>query len=129
MDQNYDGAIDKKELFDAFKKMFLNQHISQVHPNQFFSPPPNNFPQPNYPHNYNPQYPQQQYPNYYPQQPNYIPHPNYYFQQPNYIPQPNYYSQHRNVNPHQNYYPTTNQPYYNPFERVIHRPNPNHKRA
>ena len=108
IDQNFDGAVDKKELFDAFKIMFLNQYPQQVNPNQCFTPPQNNFPHP-------PNYPPP--PNYYPPPPNYYPPQNYYPPPPNY---PQQMFQHP---------PPQQQNYYNPFEQVVHKPNPNHRKS
>lgn len=98
MDQNYDGAIDKKELFDAFKKIRQNQHISELSPNQFFNQPLNNFHPPNYP----------QHSNHPRMEKNFFPQPNYNYQHPNYFPQPNY--QHF---PHP-YYPQQPNHFYQP---------------
>lgn len=76
MDQNGDGTIDKKELFDAFKLILTKQNTQPPPP----PPPPYNFPygynpyQGPYPYGYHPQTmggnPNMMYNNQYPNQMN-----------------------------------------------------------
>lgn len=114
IDQNFDGGVDKKELFDAFKLMMTNNK-----PNNQPPPPPNGY---NYPNQmsqggqgYNPYQPQNPYnqPDPFAQQPNpYQQNPygqqnpymqNQYNQQNPYMQQPNPYGQQNPYGPQNPY--------------------------
>lgn len=122
IDQNYDGGVDKKELFDAFKLMM----------NKSNQPPPQQQPITNggygsmhQPTGYNPYQPQNPYgqQNPYQQQPNsynMYGQSNPYMQQNSYNPyvQPNPYMQPQNpyIQP-QNPYMQPQNPYQNPYNQ------------
>lgn len=113
IDQNSDGKVDKKELFDAFKKML---NVSPPPPPQY--PPPPNQMYSSYP----PPPPQQSYSPYgsNPYQPVY--HGNnqynpYGINNPYMNPPPQYpnYHQYSNQNPYNNYQPPQNYNGYPPY--------------